>query len=74
MLILLLNFVPNFTVEHNSFLRWSPINDSHLDPNEWADILAASGAKYDHHISVQIPIIFVSFLDTLFSQAKLVDP
>ena len=45
----------------------------HLDPNEWADIFAAAGAKYvDTVSSLNIIYLLVLYVDTSFSRAKFV--
>lgn len=45
----------------------------HLDPNEWADMFAAAGAKYDDLIYFEYNfVIFLFYLGTLFSTARLV--
>ncbi len=43
-----------------------------LDPNEWADIFAASGAKYIHLIFCSRNSLFLFRLDMLFSLARFV--
>ena len=51
--ILLRYSVQNSTVITHHFLEFGFERKlAHLDPNEWADIFAASGAKYGHPISI----------------------
>ena len=52
MLILLLSFVQSSMVTRDSCKY--RINHFLLDPNEWADIFAASGAKYVRFIDIPI--------------------
>ncbi len=54
MRILLNNFMQNFTVNlDHSYPSLSQKYYFPLDPNEWADIFAASGAKYVRIITLQ---------------------
>jgi len=73
------DFASHFRAElfsENKFLYFVLTIDNYfllLDPNDWADIFAASGAKYVRYIDFPtfVVILFLLYLDMLFLLARL---